>query len=165
MTVQESHVSARRDERGRWLELPPAMAAKKWQKGMPSANPGGKTGEYQRAVKLARDKSVAAMERMVQLAELDSVDESGRLAPLSKDSDPRVAAMCAQWVYERAWGKVKDYDPTKDAGEPLANAQDRRGEAMTTLMAAFQRVLDVEQASQAQTAGVTEAESATSSDV
>lgn len=117
MSVQDV-VITRRDERGRTLELPPALRANLWQKGQ-TPNPGGRGGLYQEALQLSRKKSVAAMERMIQLAELNEIEPNGKLSPLSKNADPRVAAMCAQWVYERAWGKVKDYDPAKDEAQPL----------------------------------------------
>jgi hypothetical protein len=117
------------------------MAANMWRKGTAPPNPAGRGGLYQQALRLARDKSTAAVERMVQLAELDQVDEFGKLAPLSPDADPRVAALAAQWVFERAWGRVRDYDPTKVAGEPPLTIEARRAEAMETLKAAFERVL------------------------
>jgi hypothetical protein len=41
------------------------------------------------------------------------------MVALMDSADERVALMAADKVYERAWGRARDYDPTKDGEEPL----------------------------------------------
>jgi hypothetical protein len=57
---------------------------------------------------------------MFELAELDAIDEKGNLAPLTAKADPRIVYMASQWIYENAWGKPKEYDPSaeKDPNKP-----------------------------------------------
>jgi hypothetical protein len=71
------------------------------QKGQ-TLNPGGRGGEYHETVKLAREHSVAAMQKMIAL--MDCPDE-------------RVALLAQQTVLERAWGKAKDFDPNADKSD------------------------------------------------
>jgi hypothetical protein len=66
-----------------------------------SGNPGGKGGEYQRCVSLCREKSYDSAMAIMQLAR--------------ETDDDRLRFMAHSWVYERAWGKPKDYDPKLDA--------------------------------------------------
>lgn len=66
-----------------------------WKKG-DVPNPGGRNGEYQKTISLARKHSVEAMEKLIE--KMDSEDE-------------RVSIVAAQAVLERAWGKPKDPDP------------------------------------------------------
>jgi hypothetical protein len=70
-----------------------------WQPGK-SGNPGGKTGEYQRCKSLCRDASFAAAQEIIRLSQ--------------ESDDERVRYMSATWIYERAWGKPKDYDLKED---------------------------------------------------
>ncbi len=58
-------------------------------------NPGGRGGEYQETVRLARQHSVQAMHKLI--TKMDSDDE-------------RVGLIATQSVLERAWGKPKEYD-------------------------------------------------------
>ena len=76
--------------------LPPALQTKRWQPGH-SGNPSGKSGEYQRCLSLCREASYKSAEEIIRLR-----DES---------DDDRVRFMAATWIYERAWGKVKEFDP------------------------------------------------------
>ena len=48
------------------------------------------------------------------MAELDRLDARGHLAPLSDKADPRIVAVAANALTERAWGKPKEYDPAED---------------------------------------------------
>jgi hypothetical protein len=105
-----------RDNRGRLISLPAALAANIWRPGQ-SGNPGGKGGDFKLVQRLCREKSAAAAKRMFELAELDAIDESGELPPLSAKADPRIVALASQWVYERAWGPPKPFDP-KDEPNP-----------------------------------------------
>jgi hypothetical protein len=54
--------------------------------------------------------------RLIELAEISEVDENGNLPPLSAKADPRVVTVAANAVIERAFGKPKDYDPSKEHG-------------------------------------------------
>jgi hypothetical protein len=80
--------------------LPPALQTKRWQPGQ-SGNPSGKGGDYQRCLTLCREASY------------DSAQEIIRLRDASDDD--RVRFMAATWLFERAWGKPKDYDPKSEA--------------------------------------------------
>jgi len=70
-----------------------------WQKGE-SGNPGGvkHRTEWHKVMALARENSMAAMAKLVQLIE---------------NEDARIAFMASQAVLERAWGKPKDADPNE----------------------------------------------------
>ena len=82
--------------------LPPALRKRCWQPGQ-SGNPSGTGGEYQRCLTLCREASHDAAEEIIRL---------------SKESeDERVRYMAATWVYERAWGKTREYDPSKEKAE------------------------------------------------
>lgn len=141
----------RRNERGQLMEMP--HWNKPFQKGV-AANPSGAGGEYHKALKLARTKSVAVVERMVQLAELDEIEPDGKLSPLSRKADARVAALACQWLWECGWGKTRS--PSVDADDkPGVTIEQRRDEAMATLMAAFDRVLEASNRAPAEAAAST----------
>ncbi len=77
-------------------------------------NPLGHSGAYGEAMRLARQAAPNAVRRLIELAEIDQVDENGNLLPLSKNADPRVVIVAANAVIERAFGKPKEYDPSKE---------------------------------------------------
>ena len=95
MTVLKPQRSAERGVGGRWLPGAVPAGARPWQPGV-SANPGGKGGLYQETLKLAREASPDAMRRLIQL---------------SGSEDERVAAVACSAVLDRAWGKVREFDP------------------------------------------------------
>jgi hypothetical protein len=64
-----------------------------------TGNPGGKTKQFAQCQRLCREASPEAARRLIQL--IHSEDE-------------RVALMAADKVYERAWGKPKEYDPNAE---------------------------------------------------
>src|SRR5690242_14257348 len=72
--------------------LPQGMREKMWQPGK-SGNPGGRTIEYKECVRMAKEASPRAMQRLIELME---------------SSDERVAIMAADKIMERAWGKPKE---------------------------------------------------------
>jgi hypothetical protein len=78
-----------------------------WKPGQ-SGNPGGFGGEYQRCLRLCRDASYEAAEEIIRLRR--------------ESDDDRIRYMAATWIYERAWGKPKDYDP---AAEPKPKRERR----------------------------------------
>ena len=45
------------------------------------------------------------------------IGPDGALPPLSDKDDPRIVMLASQWVYERAWGPAKPFDP-KDEPDP-----------------------------------------------
>lgn len=79
--------------------LPAALVDNIWKPGQ-SGNPTGKSGEYQRCQSLCKAASYEAAEEVISLGKTCD--------------DPRVRYMANTWVYERAWGKVKDYDPKSE---------------------------------------------------
>ena len=89
-------VAPPRDARGRLTKLPEPMRARLWQPGQ-SGNPSGKGGEYQRCIQLCRDASYESAQEIIRLRD--------------HSDDDRVRFMAATWIYERAWGKAKEYDP------------------------------------------------------
>jgi hypothetical protein len=70
-----------------------------WKPGQ-SGNPGGFGGEYQRCLRLCRDASYEAAEEIIRL---------GR-----ESDDDRVRFTAASWIFERSWGRPKDYDPATE---------------------------------------------------
>ena len=76
-----------------------------WAHGSPfpkgkSGNPGGRTKQFAQCQRLCREASPDAARRLIELIQSE---------------DERVALMAADKVFERAWGKAKDYDPDKEA--------------------------------------------------
>ena len=94
-----SDVGSGRDARGRATRLPVSMRAQMWKPGQ-SGNPGGFGGEYQRCLRLCRDASYKAAEEIIRL---------GR-----ESDDDRVRFTAASWIFERSWGRPKDYDPADE---------------------------------------------------
>jgi hypothetical protein len=66
-----------------------------------SGNPGGKGGEIAKAQAYAREKSVAAMEKLAHLMETSR--------------DERVVVICANSLLDRAMGKPKEIKETGEA--------------------------------------------------
>ena len=94
-----SDVGSGRDARGRATRLPASMRAQMWKPGQ-SGNPGGFGGEYQRCLRLCRDASYKAAEEIIRL---------GR-----ESDDDRIRFVASTWIYERSWGRPKDYDPADE---------------------------------------------------
>src|SRR6478672_13779709 len=70
-----------------------------FQKGK-SGNPGGRTKQFAQCQRLCRE---------------DSPEAARRLIELMQSEDERVALMAADKVFERAWGRPKEYDPNAEA--------------------------------------------------
>ena len=70
-----------------------------FQKGK-SGNPGGRTKQFAQCQRLCREASPDAARRLIELIQSE---------------DERVALMAADKVFERAWGRPRDYDPDKEA--------------------------------------------------
>jgi hypothetical protein len=88
------------------VPLPPALVKHQWKPGQ-SGNPGGLGGEYRRCLKLCREASFAAAQEIIHLAK--------------HSDDDRIRLMAATWIYERAWGKPREYDPSQEQvdGPPI----------------------------------------------
>src|SRR5712664_3979458 len=65
-----------------------------------SGNPGGRTKQFVQCQRLCREASLDAARRLIELIQSE---------------DERVALMAADKVFERAWGRPRDYDPDKEA--------------------------------------------------
>jgi hypothetical protein len=67
-----------------------------WQPGQ-RGNPQNKNQLFNQCQKLCRERSPEAADKMYALMSC---------------GDERIEFMAATWIYERAWGKPKDYDPS-----------------------------------------------------
>ncbi len=65
-----------------------------------SGNPGGRTKQFAQCQRLCREASPDAARRLIELIQSE---------------DERVALMAAEKVFERAWGRPKDYDPNAES--------------------------------------------------
>ena len=65
-----------------------------------SGNPGGRTKQFAQCQRLCREASPDAARRLIELIQSE---------------DERVALMAADKVFERAWGRPKEYDPNAEA--------------------------------------------------
>src|SRR5262245_56268220 len=83
--------------------LPPALAANLWRPGQ-SGNPGGKGGTYYEMMRLARQFTPQATQILIDIA-----------SDLGEEARNRIVAI--GMLYDRAWGKPKDYDPVADKEE------------------------------------------------
>ena len=70
-----------------------------WKPGQ-SGNPRGFGGEYQRCLRLCREASYEAAEDIIRL---------GR-----ESDDDRVRFTAASWIFERSWGRARDFDPADE---------------------------------------------------
>jgi len=77
----------------------PAFAERMWKPGQ-SGNPKGAIGEWQRCRALCREHSEAAAKEIIRL--------------FSESLDDRVRYMAAQWTYEQAWGKAREFNPNAE---------------------------------------------------
>ena len=64
-----------------------------------TGNPGGKTKQFAQCQRLCREASPDAARRFIELIQSE---------------DERVALMAADKVFERAWGRPKEYDPNAE---------------------------------------------------
>jgi hypothetical protein len=64
-----------------------------------SGNPGGRTKQFAQCQRLCREASPDAARRLIELIQSE---------------DERVALMAADKVFERAWGKPRDYNPAEE---------------------------------------------------
>src|SRR4029077_1095800 len=103
-----------------------------------TGNPGGKTKQFAQCQRLCREASPEAARRLIEL--MHSADE-------------RVALMAADKVFERAWGRPKEYDPNAEAPkkappfDPKLYTTDelRRMQEVMTMIAVRQGLLPPEE--------------------
>jgi hypothetical protein len=105
--------------------LPAALADNRWRPGQ-SGNPSGHSGEYGQAMRLARQAAPYAVHRLIAL--MDSEDE-------------RVAAVAANAILDRAFGKPGPAKEEKDdVGARFANmTREERLAEMQRLLEAVQQ--------------------------
>ena len=130
-------VPIRRDARGRATQLTPAMAANIWKPGQ-SGNPSGLPERFREVQRLCREASAESVKKLIHLRD--------------HSDDDRVVYMCATWIHEQAWGKAKDYDPTKEKQPSPFNPADftleelERIEAVLRLVQARQNAATIDDA-------------------
>jgi hypothetical protein len=100
MTVLPMQGTEQRDARGRWLPGTTPAGARPWRKGQ-VPNPTGKGGHYHEMQRLAREFTPRATEILRDIANDPSEDSRNRIVAIGM-------------LYDRAWGKPKDYDPDKE---------------------------------------------------
>ena len=100
--AEENLLPSGRDARGRMTALPPALRARQWAPGE-SGNPGGRGGLYHEVQRLAREASPSAVQRLIELAQLDRVDEEGKLLPLTSDGRPPPGRNDGVQHVDRTW--------------------------------------------------------------
>jgi len=83
--------------------LPAALAANLWKPGQ-SGNPGGKGGTYYEMMRLARQFTPQATQILIDIASDPGEEARSRIVAIGM-------------LYDRAWGKPKDYDPVTDKEE------------------------------------------------
>ena len=103
MTVVKSHRHPERSPDGRWLPGVVPKGARPWQPGA-SANPGGKGGLFHEMQRIGREFTPEATKYLIEIA----ADEN-------EDSRNRIVAM--SMLFDRAWGKPKEYDPRAEPQE------------------------------------------------
>ena len=103
-----------------------------------SGNPGGRTKQFAQCQRLCREASPDAARRLIELIQSE---------------DERVALMAADKVFERAWGRPKDYDPNAESAkkappfDPKLYTTDelRRMQEVMTMIARRQGLLPPEE--------------------
>jgi hypothetical protein len=108
---------------GKGKSLSPAFLANTWRPGQ-SGNPGGHSGLYGEAVKLARGLSLRAVQRLGELMESE---------------DERVSVVACNAVLNRAFGTPRAAEaPKDDMAARLANMS--REERLAEMMRLLERV-------------------------
>src|SRR6266481_3376353 len=77
-----------------------------------SGNPGGRTKKFAQCQRLCREASPDAARRLIELMQSE---------------DERVALMAADKVFERAWGRPKEFDPNAESAKKAPPFDPSRG--------------------------------------
>jgi hypothetical protein len=126
MSVLKPDRPAERGPDGRWLRGVVPKGARPWQPGV-SANPGGEGGLYHEMQRLAREFTPAATRYLIEIAQDRGEDTRNRIVAMSM-------------LYERAWGKPKEFDPNAQQKPPL-NLESLPPEDLATLRQVFEKAL------------------------
>jgi hypothetical protein len=112
---------------GKGKSLSPAFLANTWRRGQ-SGNPGGHSGTYGEAVRVARGLSVRAVQRLSELMESE---------------DERVSVVACNSLLDRAFGKPKPAVEEKDdmAAKLASMSREERLAEMMRLLERMQRCL------------------------
>jgi hypothetical protein len=84
---------------GQWMPGVVPAGARPWQKGQ-VPNPSGKSGAFADCQRLCREHSFESAQAIMRLAR--------------ETKDECLAFMAHTWIYERAWGRARDYDPRSE---------------------------------------------------
>jgi hypothetical protein len=116
---------------GKGKSLSPAFLANTWRPGQ-SGNPGGHSGLYGEAVKLARGLSLRAVQRLGELMESE---------------DERVSVVACNALLDRAFGKPKPIEePKDDMDAQLASmSREERLALMNNLLEPMRRYLPLDE--------------------
>lgn len=106
----------------------PAFADRRWKPGQ-SGNPTGAIGEWQRCRRLCREHSAEAAQEIIRL--------------FAESDDDRVRYMAAQWVYEQAWGKSREFDPATEREPASFDATKLTAEERAQVRAALVLVKEI----------------------
>ena len=87
-------------------------------------NPSGKSNAYLECLRSCRDNSAQAAVEMNNL--------------MRNSKDERVRYMAAAWIYERAWGKPKEFDPAELARSTTLDLTKLPRELLIALLQATQ---------------------------
>jgi hypothetical protein len=85
--------------------LPAALAANVWKPGQ-SGNPGGNDGTYYAMMRLARQFSPEATQILIDIAKDPSEESRNKIVAIGM-------------LYDRAWGKAREYDPSQNKEEEI----------------------------------------------
>jgi hypothetical protein len=100
MALLPAQRAEQRDPRGRWLPGATPVGARPWKRGQ-APNPTGKGGLYHKMRRLAREFTPRATEILRGIADDPNEDSRNRIVAVGM-------------LYDRAWGKPKDYDPATE---------------------------------------------------
>jgi hypothetical protein len=103
MDVLRRQGSEQRDARGRWLPGTTPTGARPWRKGQ-VPNPSGKGGAYHEMQRLAREYTPRGTEILREIADDPNEDSRNRIVAIGM-------------LFDRAWGKPREYDPQAEARE------------------------------------------------
>ena len=115
--------------------LPAALAANLWKPGQ-SGNPGGKGGTYYEMMRLARQFTPQATQILIDIASDPGEEARSRIVAIGM-------------LYDRAWGKPKDYDPKTDEAatrKPVFDPSLYSAEQLAQIEASLRMVAATQQA-------------------
>ena len=141
MAVLPTQGTEQRDGKGRWLPGVTPAGARPWRKGQ-APNPTGKGGDYHEMQRLAREFTPRATEILRDIANDPSEDSRNRIVAIGM-------------LYDRAWGKPKEYDPAAEKPEDKGtfNPRDFSPQELTEIERVLRLMIERTEAVQAGKAG------------